>query len=103
MALQAGSAVDRSKRDTQELVKMNEALTEKIKMLEFAMVIRGIKMNPPVSFSGEQGKLQVFLAQMDVYLTANASKVMSEVDKVLIASTYLSEAVFDWFKPRVRK
>ncbi|ODH45702.1 hypothetical protein GX48_08217 [Paracoccidioides brasiliensis] len=52
-------------------------------MLEFAIVIRGMKM--------------------DVYLTANASKVMSEVDKVLMVSTYLSEAVFDWFKPRVRE
>lgn len=61
-----------------------------------------LKVNKPTPFTGERKKLRSFLAQMNLYFSANSSNIAVEADKVLAAATFLEGEALAWFEPYLR-
>ena len=53
-------------------------------------------------FKGERAKLQVYLAQMQLYFSIHLYQLGIKSDKVLAASTYLEGPAMEWFEPYIR-
>jgi hypothetical protein len=60
-----------------------------------------VKIGKVEPFSGERGTLKVFLAQLRIYFSNNATRIVSEQDKVLTASSFLTGEAMRWFAPYV--
>jgi Domain of unknown function (DUF4939) len=58
-----------------------------------------LKVNTPNTYHGDRHKLQTFLAQCNMYIHFNVSKLGSAEVKVMFATTYLRNGAFNWFKP----
>lgn len=84
----------------QQLAQQNQQLQARIRELE-ANGSR-LKVNKPTPFNGERRKLRTFLAQMNLYLSANAHTISGETDKVLASATFLEGEAMEWFEPYLR-
>jgi hypothetical protein len=60
-----------------------------------------VKIGKVEPFSGDRGTLKVFLAQLRIYFSNNAGRIVSEQDKVLTASSFLTGEAMRWFAPYV--
>ncbi len=47
------------------------------------------------AFTGERGKLQAFLAKLELYIEFNQAKFRFKMDKGLFTVSYLKDAAFD--------
>lgn len=87
---------------TQSPAQVIQELMERINQLE-AQITSGpgsrLKVNKPTPFKGERKNLQSFLAQMNLYFSANSSSIAVEADKVLAAATFLEGEALAWFEP----
>jgi hypothetical protein len=54
-----------------------------------------LKVNTPDTFTGDQRKLRAFLAQCDMYIRFNASRLGTPEAKVMFAAIYLRNRAFD--------
>jgi len=54
-----------------------------------------LKVPAPNVFTDERGKLQAFLAKLELYIGFNQAKFRSEMDKGLFTVSYLKDAAFD--------
>ncbi|KAK9365390.1 hypothetical protein V1509DRAFT_612592 [Lipomyces kononenkoae] len=78
-----------------------QSFQENISELELAIRNQRTKATPPKigkvnPFSGKRGTLKTYLAQMQLYLSNNLGKVMSEADKVLAAATFFEGDAMNW-------
>jgi len=62
-----------------------------------------LKVPAPDVFSGEHGKLQSFLAKLNLYIGFNQKKFNSKMDKGLYTVAYLKDAAFDWVNPKLHE
>ncbi|KAI1932696.1 hypothetical protein LOZ66_006803 [Ophidiomyces ophidiicola] len=53
------------------------------------------KINPPELFKREQGKLQSFLGQLQIYMDMRGKEFDTNKDKVMMVASYLRESAFD--------
>jgi hypothetical protein len=90
---------------TQSPAQVIQELMARITQLE-AQIVAGpgskLKVNKLTPFTGERRKLRSFLAQMNLYFSANSSSIAVEADKVLAAATFLEGEALAWFEPYLR-
>ena len=60
-----------------------------------------VKIGKVEPFSGERGTLKVFLAKLRIYFSNNSGRIVTEQDKVLTASSFLTGEAMRWFAPYV--
>lgn len=80
---------------------MIDQMHETIAHLQGWMQAKTVKTRPLEPFNGTQSKLQGFLTQLELYMQIHWEKLVHEADKVLFATTYLTDPAFDWFEPIV--
>ncbi|SOV08288.1 uncharacterized protein UDID_17342 [Ustilago sp. UG-2017a] len=68
---------------------------------ENASVQQGLRSKEPEVFAGEQGHLEPFLAQVDVFLRLNPGRFINDSDQILWLSTLLRGVAHQWFYPHL--
>ena len=71
------------------------ALTSQVNLQGLQQTIDVLKVPAPNVFTGERGKLQAFLAKLELYIRFNQAKFRSEMNKGLFIILYLKNAAFD--------
>src|SRR3954451_18167014 len=59
-------------------------------------------MGKPDHFDGTREKLRPWLAQMDINMSAQSSRLGDEEDKTMLAISYLTGKAADWAQPYVK-
>ncbi|SOV07052.1 uncharacterized protein UDID_18707 [Ustilago sp. UG-2017a] len=62
---------------------------------------QGFQSKEPEAFTGEQGHLEPFLAQVDVFLQLNPGRFINDSDQILWLSTLLRGVAHQWFYPHL--
>ncbi|SPC67056.1 uncharacterized protein UHOD_11464 [Ustilago sp. UG-2017b] len=62
---------------------------------------QGFRSKEPEAFTGEQGHLEPFLAQVNVFLRLNPGHFINDSDQILWFSTLLRGVAHQWFYPRL--
>ncbi|SOV02320.1 uncharacterized protein UDID_19194 [Ustilago sp. UG-2017a] len=62
---------------------------------------QGFRSKEPEAFTGEQGHLEPFLAQVDVFLWLNPGRFINNSDQILWLSTLLHGVAHQWFYPHL--
>ncbi|SOV05891.1 uncharacterized protein UDID_19058 [Ustilago sp. UG-2017a] len=62
---------------------------------------QGFQSKEPEAFTGEQGHLEPFLAQVDVFLWLNPGCFINDSDQILWFSTLLCGVAHQWFYPHL--
>ena len=70
-----------------------------IKDLVNVTISRLAKVNTPLKFRGEQGKLKEFIAKLKIYYKHNLNSFNLEANKVTYAISYIEGLAFDFIEP----
>jgi len=95
---QVFSRLDLLQRELENTNTRAQAVSQQV-----ATKITSIKVRKPDPFSGSRSKLSQFLSQLNTYFRFHSKQFTTDLEKVLFASTYLTQAAFDWFEPVQRE
>src|SRR5882762_4209470 len=58
-----------------------------------------VKFKEPEEYRGDRGKLNSFLAQIELHLTNYSANTLTDTGKVMMAASYLRGKAFIWIEP----
>jgi len=71
------------------------ALTSQVNLQGLQQTINVLKVSAPNVFTGGRGKLQAFLAKLELYIGFNQAKFRFKMNKGLFTVSYLKNAAFN--------